>query len=85
VARHKDTGSWQANIACNGKQQHLGLFKTAEEAAKAYDAAALRLHGEFAKTNAMLAEEARPKPFLTGENNYRTYNPVPRHLREYLP
>src|ERR1044071_7242485 len=33
---------------------HLGCFRTAEEAAKAYDAAAIAKYGEFAKTNKSL-------------------------------
>jgi hypothetical protein len=83
VSKHKATGSWQANIALNGKQRFLGLFDTAKAASEAYDAAAEKLHGEFARTNAMMAEDAQPKPYLTGETNYKPYNPTPRHLWKY--
>ena len=42
---------WRATIRANGKQMHLGAFRTIEEAAAAYDKAALRYFGEFAQTN----------------------------------
>lgn len=45
---------WQCHIKVNGKQIHLGMYRTAKQAAKAYDAAARRLFGEFAATNASL-------------------------------
>jgi hypothetical protein len=51
VCWREDKKRWRARIRVGGKQQHLGLFKTAEEAARAYDEAAKRLHGEFASLN----------------------------------
>jgi len=42
---------WKAGIGVNGKRIHLGVFSTKEEAAKAYDKAALELHREFATLN----------------------------------
>lgn len=42
---------WRARIRCNGVRYCLGTFSSAEEAAKAYDAKARELFGEFAATN----------------------------------
>lgn len=44
----------QAIIKLNGKQHKLGWFVTAEEAAAAYDRAAIALHGEHGLTNVAL-------------------------------
>lgn len=42
---------YQARIQDNGKIHYLGTFDSKEEAARQYDQAALRLHGEFARLN----------------------------------
>lgn len=42
---------FQAQITANGKHRFLGYYATAIEAAKAYDAAARELHGNFAALN----------------------------------
>ena len=42
---------WRAKIQSNGKHFHLGRFKDINDAARAYDAAAKVLHGEFARVN----------------------------------
>ena len=44
-------GTWFASIKSNGIPRYLGAFKTQESAARAYDEAALSLHGTEAKLN----------------------------------
>lgn len=44
-------GRWDSRITCLNKTYHLGVFSTKEEAARAYNAAAIELHGEFARLN----------------------------------
>ncbi|MFA6118161.1 MAG: HNH endonuclease [Sphingomonas sp.] len=42
---------WAAQIRYEGKQKYLGLFHDARDAAKAYNAAALKYFGAFARLN----------------------------------
>jgi len=55
---HKGCRKWRAHIVVDGKQLHQGYFDDLEQAAHAYDAAALELHGEFATLN--FPQEKRP-------------------------
>lgn len=50
---YRPTGSkrWWAKITADGKRNVLGQFDTEEDAARAYDAAARLLHGEYAWLN----------------------------------
>jgi hypothetical protein len=47
----KRSSKWRAQVNANGKAHRLGHYLTAAEAARAYDAAARELHGEFATVN----------------------------------
>lgn len=51
---------WRAKIQHCKWLVHLGWFSTAEEAAHAYDAAAVGLCGEFAATNELLGLYEKP-------------------------
>lgn len=51
VCWYKQYGNWHAQIGINGKQTHIGYYDNLKEAAKAYNKAALKYHGEFAVLN----------------------------------
>jgi hypothetical protein len=48
---HRFRSRWQAEIMASGRRSYLGTYGTPDEAARAYDAAATELHGEFACLN----------------------------------
>jgi hypothetical protein len=51
VSRHSQNGTWIAQIVSPGRSSYIGTFATEEAAARAYDAKARELFGEFANTN----------------------------------
>jgi len=76
------SGNYVARIGFNKKQIYLGIYGTPGEAADAYDEAAVRYFGEYAKTNAMLGQVegrageervARPRRGRGPSRNPRTH------------
>lgn len=51
VSLYRRTGRWRAYLGTRPREVHLGYFATPEEAARAYDAAALQTWGEYARLN----------------------------------
>lgn len=51
VSWYKWRKKWRAYIYVNGKQKFLGYFEDIKDAARAYNKAALKYHGEFAVLN----------------------------------
>ena len=49
--RKRKNGTWRARIYSNGNKIIIGSFQNEFDAASAYDRAAIKYHGEFAKTN----------------------------------
>lgn len=67
---------WRARIVLGGKQRSLGSFHCEQQAAMAYDAAALEHFGRFACTNDDLGLYERNQPPLTlyprGDERYHS-------------
>lgn len=51
LLRREKVNRWDARITCRGKRHYLGVFATPEDAARAYNAAAIILHGEYVYLN----------------------------------
>ncbi|MCD4831544.1 MAG: hypothetical protein K8R02_07025 [Anaerohalosphaeraceae bacterium] len=65
VKWHRKSAKWSAQIGFNNKRKHLGYFVNEIEAAKAYDIAARKHHGNFATLNfpPQAGEGANPSVF----------------------
>ena len=48
---HRRNKTWEASVVFEGARRHLGKFESPEDAARAYDAAAIEIWGEYAWTN----------------------------------
>lgn len=48
---HKPNNKWLSSLRINGKHVHLGLFVSEIDAARAYNAKAVELFGEFVNLN----------------------------------
>ncbi len=51
VSWHSRIKKWQTRIGFNHKRKHLGYYNTKKEAALAYNEAAIKYYGEFARIN----------------------------------
>jgi len=54
VSWHPGRERWTSQITCEGITSPLGVFSHEEDAARAYDRAAIDLFGEYARTNATM-------------------------------
>lgn len=70
-------GKWIAQITKDGSPRLIGLYAEEEEAAKAYDAEALKLFGAFAKTNDAMGLFDGPKVNRNREHG--------AYLKEHAP
>lgn len=52
----RSSNRYYAQICVNGRGKHLGFFDSIQSASAAYDVAARRAFGEFAKTNATFSQ-----------------------------
>lgn len=53
----KQTHKWSAKIQVNGKRKHLGRFSNEDDAGKAYNEAAKKHYGEYARLNQIEVKE----------------------------
>ena len=62
---------FEAKISIKDIRQHIGYFNTAEEAAHAYDRAALYYYGEFASPNYPVSDYNQLPPYVPGQYSAR--------------
>jgi AP2 domain/HNH endonuclease len=57
VSPQSSKNTWMAKIGDRGRQVYLGSFTTEEDAARAYNVAAIELYGEFATLNEIPSDD----------------------------
>ena len=68
--------TWQAQITHKRKNQYIGMFRTAHEAARAYDRKAKDLLGDTANTNFSSSDDGEiPRGFPAELFQFNTYKP----------
>ena len=60
--RRRGRSRWYSRIKIHGQDVYLGTFPTEEAAARAYDAALLKCHGEFARLNFQVPDGQEQRP-----------------------
>lgn len=60
ISYRKSRNKWQARIKFHGQTRSLGYYSTPEEAAKAYNKAAIELYGEKARLNILPEKSNTP-------------------------
>jgi hypothetical protein len=68
------TPKWAAGICVNGHPHHLGVFTSPEEAARAYDEAARKYFGEYARLNFPTEGEQSTQPRAITSDTIITIN-----------
>jgi len=84
VSCHKASRRWIANASHQGKSVYLGLYDTAVEAAVAYNLAAERLYGAFARPNVIPVEQT-PNPETVKSIRRKVISKISWLLREPPP
>ena len=51
VSKNRRTGTYEAYLHINGSKKYLGMYSSAEEAARVRDEAAMLYYGEYARLN----------------------------------
>lgn len=68
---NQSAGKWRAEITIDGKPKHLGYFEEEEVAAQAYDNAARKSQGEWARLNFETEEDREAKTTFKKETKGR--------------